>query len=163
MPRRKTFRRRQQKKKVFQKGGALTSHWLKVTRKSSSNVSKASATSNNDYEIDVEIIDETVKNELCDASSSSGSSSSSSSSSSSISSSASAIPLIYTFDSSSSSSPSVFNQFVFEQDLETNSGKILLLKLSDDKNDFNKPFELTDLHSITKDQIDFNCVESKGC
>ena len=140
MPRRKTFRRRQQKKKVFQKGGAPTSHWLKVTRRNDS-LSKASAT-NNDYEIDVEIIDDAVKNELCNASSSSSSSSTS----------------IYKDDGSSSS---VFNQFVFEPDLA--NGKILLLKLSDVTNDFNKPFELTDLNSITKDQIDFNCVESKGC
>lgn len=145
MPRRKTFRRRQQKKKVFQKGGAGDSlHWLKVTRRNDS-LSKASATSNNDYEIDVEIIDETVKQDLCNPSSSS---------------STRVNPLIYKDDGSSSS---VFDQFVFEQDLTTNSGKILLLKLSNNTKDFDAPFELTDLKSITKDQIDFNCVESKGC
>ena len=63
MPKRKTFRKRH--RKMNQKGGAVSNHWLKVTRR-------------NQNDIAVEIIDSNAKNDLCSTISSSSSSSSAS-------------------------------------------------------------------------------------
>ena len=63
MPKRKTFRKRH--RKINQKGGAQSQHWLKVTRR-------------NQNDIAVEIIDSNKKDELCSTISSSSSSSSAS-------------------------------------------------------------------------------------
>ena len=62
MPKRKTFRKRH--RKINQKGGAQSQHWLKVTRR-------------NQNDIAVEIIDSNKKDELCSTISSSSSSSAS--------------------------------------------------------------------------------------
>lgn len=62
MPKRKTFRKRH--RKINQKGGAQSQHWLKVTRR-------------NQNDIAVEIIDSNKKDELCAPTSSSSSSSAS--------------------------------------------------------------------------------------
>ena len=53
MPKRKTFRKRH--RKINQKGGAPSRHWLKITHKNNANI--------DDYT--VEIIDTTVKDALC--------------------------------------------------------------------------------------------------
>ena len=53
MPKRKTFRKRH--RKINQKGGAPSRHWLKITHKNNANI--------DDYT--VEIIDMTGKDALC--------------------------------------------------------------------------------------------------
>jgi hypothetical protein len=53
MPKRKTFRKRH--RKINQKGGAPSRHWLKITHKNLANP--------NDYTVD--IIDMTAKDALC--------------------------------------------------------------------------------------------------
>jgi hypothetical protein len=63
MPKRKTFRKRH--RKMNQKGGAASNHWLKVTRRNQ-----------NGNDINVEIIDSSKKDDLCSTTSSSSSSAS---------------------------------------------------------------------------------------
>lgn len=119
MSKRKTFRKRH--RKINQKGGAQSQHWLKVTRR-------------NQNDIAVEIIDSNKKDELCSTISSSSSASGGG-------------PTVY----------QSFDEFVNDDDAD----KTLLLQLSDNDGNFDKPFDLETRTPITTDHINWD--NQVGC